>query len=302
MNFEKILFVVIENNVSELALSEAVSLAKKLEADFNILCVLPEFGKKHQDLEDAYREKISQTIFEILEKMDISGQTATDHIQFTSGKPYTKTVVDHLQQNRYDLVIKLSEDVNKKGKSGYGSLDISLIRKSPTPVFFINHEVGHTDKRQIFVAIDPVTSVQQVEELNKTLLKTADNMASYYGDTIIEVLSCWRFEHETFMRDSVFSGQSEEEIDALVEDERKAHEDALNALLDSVQLDNAHQVHIFKGRADEVIPNFMKDHDDDLLLMGTIGRVGLSGFFLGNTAENIFNALDSSLLTIKPSE
>ena len=37
-----------------------------------------------------------------------------------------------------------------------------------------------------------------------------------------------------------------------------------------------------------------------LLVMGTLCRTGIPGFFIGNTAETILNQVDCSVLTVKP--
>jgi len=34
--------------------------------------------------------------------------------------------------------------------------------------------------------------------------------------------------------------------------------------------------------------------------MGTVARTGIQGFIMGNTAENILNQLDCSVLAVKP--
>jgi len=38
----------------------------------------------------------------------------------------------------------------------------------------------------------------------------------------------------------------------------------------------------------------------DLMVMDTLSHTGISGFFMGNTAETIPNQLNCSLLAIKP--
>jgi nucleotide-binding universal stress UspA family protein len=38
----------------------------------------------------------------------------------------------------------------------------------------------------------------------------------------------------------------------------------------------------------------------DLVVMGTVARAGIPGFFMGNTAESILNQIDCSVLTVKP--
>jgi nucleotide-binding universal stress UspA family protein len=38
----------------------------------------------------------------------------------------------------------------------------------------------------------------------------------------------------------------------------------------------------------------------DLIAMGTVGRSGIKGLLLGNTAEKVLGACDLSMLTVKP--
>jgi nucleotide-binding universal stress UspA family protein len=38
----------------------------------------------------------------------------------------------------------------------------------------------------------------------------------------------------------------------------------------------------------------------DLLVMGSVCRTGIAGFLIGNTAEEVINQVDCSVLTLKP--
>jgi nucleotide-binding universal stress UspA family protein len=38
----------------------------------------------------------------------------------------------------------------------------------------------------------------------------------------------------------------------------------------------------------------------DVIVMGTVCRTGVAGFFIGNTAEKILNQVECSVLTVKP--
>jgi len=49
-----------------------------------------------------------------------------------------------------------------------------------------------------------------------------------------------------------------------------------------------------------VIPGIVKSQEIDLLVMGTVCRTGIAGFFIGNTAEMILDEVDCSVLTLKP--
>jgi nucleotide-binding universal stress UspA family protein len=59
-------------------------------------------------------------------------------------------------------------------------------------------------------------------------------------------------------------------------------------------------VHFLEGDAYEIIPRLAEEKKIDLVIMGTIARTGLPGFFMGNTAESILNQLKCSVLAIKP--
>ena len=38
----------------------------------------------------------------------------------------------------------------------------------------------------------------------------------------------------------------------------------------------------------------------DLIVMGTVGRTGIPGFFIGNTAEELLQTSQASILAVKP--
>jgi nucleotide-binding universal stress UspA family protein len=40
--------------------------------------------------------------------------------------------------------------------------------------------------------------------------------------------------------------------------------------------------------------------DADLIVMGSVGRAGISGLLIGNTAEKVLRVCDRSILTVKP--
>jgi universal stress protein E len=54
--------------------------------------------------------------------------------------------------------------------------------------------------------------------------------------------------------------------------------------------------------ADEGILQFLRKEPMDLLVMGTIGRGGIAGVMIGNTAERLLPQLSCSLLAVKPKD
>ena len=61
-----------------------------------------------------------------------------------------------------------------------------------------------------------------------------------------------------------------------------------------------HRVHLMQGNAGIAIPELVRAAPVDLIVMGTVCRTGLPGFFIGNTAETILQRVDCSVLTVKP--
>lgn len=62
------------------------------------------------------------------------------------------------------------------------------------------------------------------------------------------------------------------------------------------------ETHLVKGDPADVTSRFVKDEGINLLVMGTVARTGVPGFFIGNTAEEILHAINCSVLSIKPED
>ena len=60
------------------------------------------------------------------------------------------------------------------------------------------------------------------------------------------------------------------------------------------------QTHLLKGLPGSEISAFANKNKVNLMVMGTLSCTGISGIFMGNTAETILNQLNCSLLAIKP--
>jgi universal stress protein E len=56
------------------------------------------------------------------------------------------------------------------------------------------------------------------------------------------------------------------------------------------------------GIPDVAIQHFIQVHNIHLLVMGTIGRGGIPGIMIGNTAERLLPEIHCSVLAVKPPE
>ena len=60
------------------------------------------------------------------------------------------------------------------------------------------------------------------------------------------------------------------------------------------------QVHMSWGTPWQEIRRISQHQSADLIVIGTVGRSGLKGLLLGNTAEKVLDTCGCSILTVKP--
>jgi nucleotide-binding universal stress UspA family protein len=94
--------------------------------------------------------------------------------------------------------------------------------------------------------------------------------------------------------------------DAYVNEVFNARHGAMGRLLDQSRADSHDQgsvalvPRLVRGAPEEVIEAQSRELDADVVVMGTVARTGLSGMFIGNTAENIINSLQRPVIAVKP--
>ena len=91
----------------------------------------------------------------------------------------------------------------------------------------------------------------------------------------MHVIHAWTLLYESLMRGH--GGFAESEIRSCAHSEERRHRKALDSLL-AKHTDGAARVHLIEGDADVVIPEFAKAQNVDLLVMGTVCRIGIPGF------------------------
>lgn len=101
--------------------------------------------------------------------------------------------------------------------------------------------------------------------------------------------------------DALVGRLPEEEIKAYVEDSQARARESLEAILATAgRMPSADRIHLIEGPARDVLPRFVESSQYDLIVMGTLGRTGLAGEVMGETAEMILRDVRASVLTISP--
>lgn len=306
--FSNILFVADPTTDNSAAFGRAVELANNNQAELTVAGIV-ETSEKHKTALDSETEKLLRAMVdERREELELllrnaSGSGASIEAKILVGKGFLE-VIREVLRFEHDLVIKNAESIHGVALL-FGSTDMKLLRKCPCPVWVIK-SARQRRNRQILVALDHDPEDTQVDSLNAQLLQMATSLAlSESAD--LHAVHAWLLPHEDFLR-SARSHLSVEDVDKAVEEEEHNRRRWLESLIDKhcgaggqEAVDYLKpQLHLVKGSPDHLVPDLAERLGAEVIVMGTLGRSGIPGFFVGNTAENILHQVDCSVLAIKP--
>ena len=293
-HFQNILFVIQGHEIADGAFRQAVNIAKNTDGNITYLALHPEFKGDLAGFKDTYQKNIKNALVTKLKAAGIEGEP---NIIFESKTPHFVTIVQYVLQNDYDLVVKAAEESDDNHKKGLKSLDMSLLRKCPCPLWLCR-DTEHGANPTILTAIDPESEDEEGHNLSIKLLKLGDFVATALDGTH-KIIACWEFEHESYLRDSGFGRIEGSKVDQMILDTQKKHRQGVEDLIQKSGISAPEIVHE-RGKAYDVIPNYTDKFSADLVVMGTVARTGIPGFLIGNTAENILQNLSCSLVAVKP--
>ena len=289
--FKNILYVIDAGEACKPTLERAAVLAENNQASLTVVGFIESVAAPGlENLIHPYRKRIEV-------------QTKT-----LKGTPFLE-IIREVLRNGHDLVIKNSETQDWLNRF-FGSADMHLLRKCPCPVWLINPDSPKAFRR-ILAAVDvgqayPPEEQKSQHELSVQILEMASSLAvCEFAE--LHIVHTWELSGESVMRGPLIN-MPEEKILAEVEQVRREHTAWFNELLREVsrKLDQERvdypepRTHLVKGGARKEISVLAKRIEADLVVMGTVARIGVPGFFMGNTAETVLNQIECSVLAIKP--
>ncbi|WP_339720123.1 universal stress protein [uncultured Paraglaciecola sp.] len=184
--------------------------------------------------------------------------------------------------------------------SFFGSTQMHLLRQCPCPLWIVN---PHTtaDIKNILTPVDAASEESSEISLNTSLIE-ASKLVESISHATVHFLQVWSVYAEGYL--SVRGGLSEQSIEDMRKD---TLESCKQALLSYTELQDwskstMHMDLILSNFPSSEIINTVKQKQIDLLIMGTVCRTGIAGFFIGNTAEKVFTEVSCSVLAFKPND
>lgn len=299
--FRNILFVSHGFSDDDGAALEAVALARDNAARLSALAVCPALSGAPPDVAENYRQfaadRVAQAAAAAQRKLGIDPAAAPVTVTAEIGATPALRVIRHVLREGRDLVVKATEP--KEDGRGFKAMDMELLRKCPCPVWLARATDRPWGAMRVAVAVDPEDDAPEGRDLALRLVKLAAALAGVQ-DGGLDVVSCWDCPYEGYLRRSVWLDMSDVELAQAVGDAQSRHRAALDALLTAAGVAGTARVRHLRGRPEDAIPRFAAEEKIDVLAMGTVARTGVPGFIIGNTAENVVQKLECSLLALKP--
>ena len=282
-------------------LRRAVALAKHNRAELTVVDVIDELPRNTRMLVKVMPPKDLQELVVNERRKQLEKAIAPFHKQqlrvnstVLVGTPFQEIIREVIRKKR-DLVIMTAEGKADLKQQLFGSTSMHLMRKCPCPVWVMK-PTRRKRYARIVAAVDPDSSDEERKLLNIKIMDLATSLAEMEKSEL-HIVHAWTVFGEELLRKRI----PKHELDEWVGGERNRLEGLIGELLQRYSLqDLGHQIHLVKGRAGTVIPAVAEHVSADLLVMGTVCRTGVSGLFMGNTAEQVLQQVECSVLTVKP--
>jgi nucleotide-binding universal stress UspA family protein len=155
---------------------------------------------------------------------------------------------------------------------------------------------AHEDLESVLASVDPTSTEDAHVELNQSIMELGLSLAKM-EKADLHVLHAWSAWGGSLLRSRMRSAEFSGYVGQMRSRAGKALTEFLRPYDEVIPLLNRH---LLEGEPEEVIPDFVRDREIDVVVMGTVVRTGVPGFLIGNTAEMILGEVACSVLAVKP--
>lgn len=307
MRFNNILVVIDPTSDTQPSLSRALHLAQQLEkahdaVKLTLFLSLYDFSfEMSAMLSSEERESMHQGVISqkrawleqlIASHIPAGSQIQTDTAVMWKSRDY-EAIIEQVELGKHDLVVKEAKPAEGLDALIFTPTDWQLLRKCPCPILMVKEHEWQSEGR-ILVAVNVSDDEAYHDVLNKKLVTSSRDLASVLSAGRIHLVSAYPTTPVNMAIDL-----PEFNPNAYTDSVRGQHLINMKALRQHFHIDEDH-THVEEGLPEEVIPQVAEEINAEMVVLGTIGRTGLSAAFLGNTAEHVIGRLNCDVLAIKP--
>ena len=302
--FKNILLYASSKADNTTAMRFAASLARDNDAVIKVVDVIKEASHYpptlpsinnlniHDILHDERRKELDRLAFPYKESgIKISAKVL-------SGIPFIE-VIREIIKKEHDLLITTPQGSSGLNETLFGTTTMHFMRKCPCPVWAIKPSKTDTFNN-ILAAIDFNDDNVSDPLLNDKIMELATSLA-LNEKSELHVVHAWDMHNENMLRHH--GHLPDKEIDKAVSRTREYSNSRLEKLVKKyASVIRPKNIHLLRGKPEEIIPDIAVEENIDLIVMGTLSRTGIPGLFIGNTAERVLQQIDCSVMAVKPDE
>jgi nucleotide-binding universal stress UspA family protein len=283
--------------VKQLALNEAAQLTLMttlpLFADLFAYFDTDDIG---EELQDDLEKQASSVLKTLAANIENAGPSCSTVIAKSSRR--ARKLIARVIKQGHDLLVKDASLEEQGERLVYGNIDQRLVRHCPCPVWLIRTSDDEVADGQVVVAVDAILDDPIHLELNKRLLRYGKMVAELYN-VKLQILHIWDFDGTGIIRGSV----DEVKFVELHKAAKQAASERIAKFLSKMSIRSQDAtMHLLEGSPGRVISSYCQKNPMNSLVIGSVGRSGLSGYLIGNTAERIMNNIECSVLVVNPKQ
>jgi nucleotide-binding universal stress UspA family protein len=262
------------DKVESLAMRRACLIANATNASLHLLICDIKFD--HSDLLTTLKQDLQAEDFNVTAEQEWH-------------ESVHQTIIKVQQAEGSDLVVKQHFPDSTLKRTLLTPADWKLLRYCPCPVLMVK-----TDRpwkgAAVLAAIDVGNPDGEHTALHASIVQYGDTLSQLTGIDLHVITA-----HPSPMisaADPVYQMSSSVEA---------RYREQCRAFQTEFEIDDAH-LHIAEGAADVLIPYTAHHLKAAVTVIGTVGRTGISGALIGNTAEVVLDSLESDVLVLKSEE
>ncbi|MFT5900219.1 MAG: universal stress protein E [Glaciecola sp.] len=206
-------------------------------------------------------------------------------------KKHHESVIDSCNEYACDLIIKATQKHGLLSSTLFTANDWHILRKSAANVLLVKSQKW-PENAQIIASIGVSAQDDDHIYLSDQIAETATQMSVLLSSNVHLVNS---FPGVPVQMAVEVPNFSPEVYNKSVKDR---HVNKMKKLGSKFEIADSH-IHVLEGLPEDIIPEMCKKYEASLLVIGSVGRKGISAALLGNTAELVIDAIDCDTMVVK---
>jgi universal stress protein E len=282
------------------ALEKAAQIAQAFDAGIELFhsislptyLGLDAFGAQYlPQIEREQELRLARRLEVAAEPLRKQGLTVSTHTEWDF--PAGEAIVRRASRIDADLIVAEAHAGKHRRAWILRLPDWDLLRYSPVPVLLVKNKRPYRRPR-LLAAVDPTHAFAKPAKLDEEILRTADLFRKQMRGTL-HIVHAYVPTPDDAKPSELLDPKATQILAARAKEHARAR---LEPLLKTLQIGRAAR-HLVSEHPINAVPRLARSLGCDIVVMGAVSRSGLKRIFIGNTAEQMLDLLESDVLVVK---